>query len=531
MSVQGSPIWTSPRNMGVDENHDADYRAHSLAELLAPNNRYEGKPRFLTKEVSEQQAPGLSGRLLKLRALAECKKADGVTAATLPEWGTQLAHWEPVGNAFTLIAANTYGSHPAFSDQHSYNIWLLQNRGTTPAANSAPSVSFVLSSASVRVGETITATITATDSDGLVNATELLVNGASVGTDVNAPYIVEWAPTEVGTFAVQARATDNSGNATLSASQQVTVTAANLAPSVTALSTSAPSVAAGNSITLSATATDPDGTVATVEFFLDGVSRGVASNGPNFSVVITPSVTGTRQLTAIATDNEGLASELSASVSFTVTGANTVPGQVSGIIATPTTTTMDLVWSPPADGGSPITDYEVRYRLQGDATWALFADGVNTNTSVAVTGLTPSKVYEFTVTAKNAVGSGTASAIITRPTSTPKLDATSDFFGQGISSTENQMSWLLPLNAPESGVTYVLERSINSNFSGFVVAYTGPETTIIDAGLTADTRYYYRVKSQAAGYQDSEYATTDARTKPATTNTSDLFTEYFRDIF
>ena len=76
---------------------------------------------------------------------------------------------------------------------------------------------------------------------------------------------------------------------------------------------------AGSAVTVRATATDADGTVAQVAFFVDGAPLGNATASP-FEVTWTPTVLGPHVLTARATDDDGDVTTSSA-VSVTVQGA------------------------------------------------------------------------------------------------------------------------------------------------------------------------------------------------------------------
>ncbi|MEI7614887.1 MAG: fibronectin type III domain-containing protein, partial [Betaproteobacteria bacterium] len=94
-----------------------------------------------------------------------------------------------------------------------------------------------------------------------------------------------------------------------------------------------------------------------------------------------------------------------------LTAGNTVSNQI------------DLTWGTPvSNGGASITNYLVEYKLTSEPTvWTTFAHGVSTATSISVTGLTNGLSYDFRVSAINSNGTGTASAIVTKPTvnSTP----------------------------------------------------------------------------------------------------------------
>lgn len=52
-----------------------------------------------------------------------------LVAAINELWG-RINDLESTRPAFTPISQNQYGTHPAFTNQHDLNVWLLQNRGT-----------------------------------------------------------------------------------------------------------------------------------------------------------------------------------------------------------------------------------------------------------------------------------------------------------------------------------------------------------------------------------------------------------------
>jgi glucose/arabinose dehydrogenase len=90
------------------------------------------------------------------------------------------------------------------------------------------------------------------------------------------------------------------------------------------------SATGGVAVALSATAGDGDGSVASVTFFENGVQIGATDTSAPYGVSWTPSATGTRSLTARATDNLG-AVTLSGAVNVTV---NTSGGDPQAPVAT-----------------------------------------------------------------------------------------------------------------------------------------------------------------------------------------------------
>jgi tetratricopeptide (TPR) repeat protein len=77
-----------------------------------------------------------------------------------------------------------------------------------------PSVSLVspIEEAFIPIPQTIALEATAADPDGHIQQVAFFVNDQSVGTDVAAPYQVEWQIPSAGVYGIQAVATDNDGN-------------------------------------------------------------------------------------------------------------------------------------------------------------------------------------------------------------------------------------------------------------------------------------------------------------------------------
>jgi titin len=85
--------------------------------------------------------------------------------------------------------------------------------------------------------------------------------------------------------------------------------------------------------------------------------------------------------------------------------ANT-PGQPTAVTPTAGNTQVGLTWTAPADdGGSPVTDYVVQHRADGDATWQSALIG-STATRYTVKDLRNGVAYAFRVAAVNAIGAG-----------------------------------------------------------------------------------------------------------------------------
>jgi hypothetical protein len=165
--------------------------------------------------------------------------------------------------------------------------------------NQAPTVTVGVA-ATAMTGDMVALTATAADVDGTVASVEFFVDNVSVGTDNSAPYSINWNAV-VGTHKVKAIATDNK-NLTGTSKDSTILVKDNVAPIVTV--SNPKNAITGDDVTLTATASDTDGTVASVEFFVDNVSVGTDATSP-YSISYKTTV-GKHYVKAVATDNLGL---------------------------------------------------------------------------------------------------------------------------------------------------------------------------------------------------------------------------------
>jgi Bacterial Ig domain len=188
----------------------------------------------------------------------------------------------------------------------------LGNTGMSPpitvtvGTGTAPTVTIV-SPAAGSIGVNLPQTIlaTATSTTGVIASVEFFVNNLSLGTDATFPYTMAWTPTALGKYSLTAVAKDNVGNTVTSAPVVMTVGSGS-SPIVSITSPlDGSAYGVGTSLKISANATDPDGTIASVQFLANGVPQGAAVTASPFTTSWTPSSPGNYVLVAIATDNSG----------------------------------------------------------------------------------------------------------------------------------------------------------------------------------------------------------------------------------
>lgn len=173
-------------------------------------------------------------------------------------------------------------------------------------------------------GANVPVTVNASDPDGgTVTLVEFLDGITVVGATNVAPFSFSWINPGLGSHTLTARATDNRSGQTTSAPVTISVVPPNTAPSVSLTNpTSGTVFTAPATISLSADATDGDGTIAKVEFFQGSTLLSTVTTAP-YTFTWSNVGQGSYTLTAKATDNAG-ATTTSNSASITVNPPPTV---------------------------------------------------------------------------------------------------------------------------------------------------------------------------------------------------------------
>lgn len=235
--------------------------------------------------------------------------------------------------------------------------------------------------------------------------------------------------------------------------------------------------------------------------------RGTSSGAEDFYIAVVlittfidllvdDGVTYYYQVTAFNLDGEGARSnEASATAGGDAPPPPEKPGAPTGLVAAGRDGRIDLTWSPPDNGGSPITNYHVhrgtapdgesRYRTVGDVQ--AYADSDVTN------GLT----YYYKVSAENDVGEGSpsneASATPEAPPGTTP-SAPRDLRASAGDAIVN-LDWSPPADDGGSPVTnYRIYRGTVPGHLDFL-ATVSDVLSYQDTGVTNGVTYHYRVSA------------------------------------
>jgi len=290
------------------------------------------------------------------------------------------------------------------------------------------------------------------------------------------------------TYEVQVRAVNVNGPGAGSTSQSVTPATTPDAPSgVTAtggpgqasVSFTAPADSGGAAVTSYTVTSSPDGKTATC---------------PGSPCVVTGLTNGTSYtFTVHATNAAGNSAESAASSAVTPVS---VPGTPGGVSAKAHDTSIEVGFSAPDSGGSPITGYE--YSIDGGMTWQpLTTTTSGSGLAGTITGLTPGTEYPVTLRGVNAVGAGTAVAVVTVTTVPAALAAPTAEAGRASAL----VSW------PKSGTATVTGYTVYANPGPATCSTESADDTSCVIGATDGVSYTYTVVADSpAGPSDASPA-------------------------
>jgi uncharacterized protein (DUF1800 family) len=291
-------------------------------------------------------------------------------------------------------------------------------------------VTLTSTSTSIAAGGNAMLSATPFDPDGTIAKVEFYDDTTLLATVSSAPYSYTFTSSVVGNHTLGAKVYDNLG-ATGTSNALIVVVAGggggggggtNQAPTVT-LSSGANAIAAGGTTTLTATATDPDGTISRVEFY-DGTTLIGNDTSSPFTFNFSSSVVGSHGLRAIAYDNLNL-STTSATVNVQV---NAVAGSSLPRVTLAASTTLV-----PPNGTVTLTATATAQATGATiATVSFYMDGVkladDTVTPYTFSATIPAGTHTIYATATDSQGNikATLTQTVTAGTAPPVATTSAD---------------------------------------------------------------------------------------------------------
>ena len=282
----------------------------------------QGDPRVRLQQPERGERRYVAPAAIAIEAHAEAARGRRIVKVEF------FADDQPVGRAFAAPYETVWTQVP--EGRYRLRARATDDRGATgwsaPVAvrvheNREPRVRLISPHPGERYGApaTIELRAQARDRDRNLARVEFYADGVLLGTDTAPRYRLSWTGVAAGSYSVWARAVDALG-ATHDSRPVAIVVTGNRAPSVALTSPAAGAVIpAPGTFTLTAAASDPDGTVAQVEFF-EGATPVATVATPPYTVTVNNVQAGGYSFTARATDDSG-ASATSAPVNVTVNAA------------------------------------------------------------------------------------------------------------------------------------------------------------------------------------------------------------------
>jgi regulation of enolase protein 1 (concanavalin A-like superfamily) len=330
-SITYADKWSKSGVM-IRESLNADSR-HAFA-LASAGKGYAFQRRVDTGGLSLNTAGSASAppgwvRLVRVGSRIEAfQSLDGMSWTSIGSEAIPMADTVFVGIATT--------SHNAATATNA----VLENLSITPigsVTNQPPQITLIAPTdgSTFTAGSNVTVSAAASDTDGTVSRVDFFSGSTPIGTVAVPPYALTWQAVPAGAYSLTAVATDNAGATTTSAAVSIRVDpAANQPPAVTLTAPAdGATYTAPATVTMSATASDAEGTIARVEFYNGATLLNTDTTAP-YAFTWSSVAAGTYAVRAVAYDNAG-ASGSSATATVTITAAGLPAGQQDADIGAP----------------------------------------------------------------------------------------------------------------------------------------------------------------------------------------------------
>lgn len=411
--------------------------------------------------------------------------------------------------------ATTWANAPVGS--HSLTTKAFDNLGATRVSaavaivvNALPTVAYTAPADGtvVTLGQAVTLSADASDSDGTITQVEFLADGVVVATDSASPFSVTWTPVTAKTYSLTARAQDNRGGTTTTAARSLIV---NALPTVTLTAPANGTLAhTPANLTLTATAADSDGTIARVEFYDGATLLGSDTSSP-FAYSWSNVPAGAHSLTAKAVDNRnGSAQSAAASVTVNASPTVSLTVPVSNTVVSPdvyvtvtanasdtdgTITKVELLADGVVIATVAASPYSFSWLPPTPKAYALTAKAYDSSgaiTTSAVSNLYVNVAPTVTLTSPESGQLSSAPASIALTASAADSDGTITKVEYFAGSTSLGSATTAPYSVSWNGVvagTYALTAKATDNRS--VVTTSAPRTVVVAPNGAIIRRYVY----------------------------------------
>ncbi len=203
-----------------------------------------------------------------------------------------------------------------------------------------------------------------------------------------------------------------------------------------------------------------------------------------------------------ATCSAGIGSFVAAQFTTTVPFVCNAPSSLSTSAITSSSATVS--WAAVSGAAS----YAVDYKLNSDALWTSAATAT-TSTSVAISGLTASSLYDYRVSTNCGANGASGFTAAQFTTAAPFVcNAPTGLAASAITSSSATVSWA----AVSGAANYAVDYKLNSATVWTSAATATTSTSVAIAGLTASSLYDYRVSTNcgangASGFTAAQFTT------------------------
>jgi probable HAF family extracellular repeat protein len=281
---------------------DGSYHAYLLTPVAplsvvitapAANSTFQGPATFPISAVTTDKG----GTVTNVQFLANNTVIGNSTSSP---FGATASNLGPGICTLTAVASDNVGR----TASNSISVMVVDTPPTVAITNP-------LANATFQAPATFTIGAAASDPDGTITNLQFLVDSTVIGNSASAPFALTASNLGIGVHTLTAVASDNGG---LTATSSISVTVLDTPPTIAITNPLANATfQAPATFAIGAAASDVDGIITNVQFLVDGVVIGNSTSSP-FAATAGHLGVGTHTLTAVASDDGGLTTTSSISV-------------------------------------------------------------------------------------------------------------------------------------------------------------------------------------------------------------------------